>query len=398
MMKVAVVIDNGPEQGGGFYQSLSVIKALRSVSDHEFVFISTKKSAWQKLDSLGITTVNLGKRSWSDLIEYLFCKSTVLSLLARLSHRKSYLDRFFSRIGVDVVYFLSLNFRARFLRDTNYIISLWDLCHRMNPEFPEVRAHGTYEWREENYSVILGKAFRIIASSDVDKYYAELYYGINAERIVVLPFTVSSGANHHESVDYGISSSVPFTRTPYVLYPAQFWAHKNHAYIVEAFRILRNRNVDIRCVFVGRDKGTKTYVKALVEEYGLDDTVILGGFLRDEEIVLLYRNADALVMTTYFGPTNLPPLEAFYYGIPVIHGDSSWARKEYGDSCMYVDLSNPDSLANAISALNRNRKEIDKIVKKGKEKLMAFCEEDYARGVKRILDEYKIIQCTWKKT
>ena len=43
-------------------------------------------------------------------------------------------------------------------------------------------------------------------------------------------------------------------------------------------------------------------------------------FLPDEEISYLYKNCLAVVMPTYFGPTNIPPLEAFKLGIPTIYG------------------------------------------------------------------------------
>ena len=49
---------------------------------------------------------------------------------------------------------------------------------------------------------------------------------------------------------------------------------------------------------------------------------------------LLYTEALALVMPTYFGPTNLPPLEAFQTGTPVLYSDLPGMREQVGDAAI----------------------------------------------------------------
>ena len=51
-------------------------------------------------------------------------------------------------------------------------------------------------------------------------------------------------------------------------------------------------------------------------------------------------------MPSYFGPTNLPPLEAWAVGTPVIYPEAFKAQA--GDAAILFDYDDPRSLADAI--------------------------------------------------
>jgi glycosyltransferase involved in cell wall biosynthesis len=54
-------------------------------------------------------------------------------------------------------------------------------------------------------------------------------------------------------------------------------------------------------------------------------------------------------MPSYFGPTNLPPLEAWAVGTPVIYPEAFKAQA--GDAAILFDYDDPRSLADAIVGL-----------------------------------------------
>ena len=60
-------------------------------------------------------------------------------------------------------------------------------------------------------------------------------------------------------------------------------------------------------------------------------------------------------MPTFFGPTNIPPLEAFKLGTPVIYSDLEGLRDEIGNAALKIDLNDPYSLANGILNLLENK-------------------------------------------
>jgi glycosyltransferase involved in cell wall biosynthesis len=141
---------------------------------------------------------------------------------------------------------------------------------------------------------------------------------------------------------------------PYVFYPAQFWAHKNHRYIVAALNEMRKRyGWCPQAVFCGGDRGTLQATLEYAQTLGVRDKIIYCGFVPSADIPYLYTGALALVMPTYFGPTNIPPVEAASLGVPVCYSDLPSFREQMADRASYVDLTRPGSLADTLETLRR---------------------------------------------
>ena len=110
----------------------------------------------------------------------------------------------------------------------------------------------------------------------------------------------------------------------YLFYPAQFWPHKNHAQIVQALGLLKDqRGMKIPMVFCGSYTGeirqrTFDEVQTLSSKLGVEKEIYHLGYVPDEDMSALYAGAVALVMPTFFGPTNIPVLEAWTFGCPVL--------------------------------------------------------------------------------
>jgi glycosyltransferase involved in cell wall biosynthesis len=77
----------------------------------------------------------------------------------------------------------------------------------------------------------------------------------------------------------------------------------------------------------------------------------------------------ALVMPTYFGPTNLPPLEAWTVGRPLIYPRHLAAQ--VGDAAGLFDVDDARSLATAIARLD-DSEQVDRLVANGRAALTAW--------------------------
>jgi glycosyltransferase involved in cell wall biosynthesis len=133
----------------------------------------------------------------------------------------------------------------------------------------------------------------------------------------------------------------------YYYYPAQFWAHKNHVRILQALIILRDVHSYMpQVVFSGKDFGNLEYIKQFIKANNLDSQVKIIGFVPSEDMRDLYKNATAIVMPTYFGQTNLPPLEAWTLGIPLIY--STQLAEQACDAALLIDPDNSTELSDAM--------------------------------------------------
>jgi glycosyltransferase involved in cell wall biosynthesis len=136
--------------------------------------------------------------------------------------------------------------------------------------------------------------------------------------------------------------------------------------------LLRDSGIDTTLVLCGSDRGARGPVEASIAQYGLVNRVHILGFVPSSELGALYRRASALVMASYFGPTNLPPLEAWAAGTPVIYPEAF--KAQVADAAILFDYDSPKSLAEAIVKA-RSPEEHTRLIAAGKERLRYFSDQ-----------------------
>jgi glycosyltransferase involved in cell wall biosynthesis len=140
----------------------------------------------------------------------------------------------------------------------------------------------------------------------------------------------------------------------FIFYPAQFWEHKNHIAIIKSLKILKDKGLLIHCVFVGSKKNAYEFVYSKIDEYELNPQFIFLDYVSNEELVFLYKKAKALVMPTFLGPTNIPQLEAFALGCPVITSNIYGIPEQVGNAALLINPNDEISLSNAIFSIYSN--------------------------------------------
>lgn len=391
-MKVAFYFDGEISVGGGFQQQLSSILELKNSNNYSVLAIVKTESNLKLLSKCGVETV-LRKPNIVDRIISLVSRIECLYTLIQKWQICTKFEKHLISEGVDIVYFLSPSFFARNLLKLNYISTVWDLCHRDLPEFSEVRDFREFEYREALYSQILPKAVAVIVDSEIGKSNVVRRYGVDAERVFPISFTPSINAITSSDVDvrrkYGLNG-------PYIYYPAQFWSHKNHAYIIDGLCELKRRGHIVQAVFSGSNRGNLGYVLSLARSLGIEGQISYIGFAPNDEIYPLYKNSLALVMPSYFGPTNIPPLEAFHIGVPVIYSDLTGAREQLQNAALYCDLSAPSSLADHLETLMFNTDVRESLIGLGKERLNDLNSKSPAVVLERILSSFRMKMRCWK--
>ena len=226
----------------------------------------------------------------------------------------------------------------------------WDAAHKSSYAFPEFI--DDYYGRDEWFRVYIQKGLAVIVESEASKEEFHQYYAISKNKIEVVPLFPGGVVDMDISnqMQTGILSKFELADHDYYFYPAQFWAHKNHYNLILAFRrvIEITGRTNLKLILTGSDKGNKDYVKQVIKENNLDDHVRILGFVSNDEMFTLYKNATALVMPTFLGPTNIPVLEAAGLGTPVICSDLSGHRESCGEGAVYVDPVNQEEWAVAM--------------------------------------------------
>ena len=226
-------------------------------------------------------------------------------------------DKLFLDNKLDLIYFLTQDYVSF---NYPYIITHWDLGHKSMFAFPEVALNGNFEFRDNYHRSVLQKAFAIFAESTAGKDELVYYERINPERIFLMPMFAGgvvsiSITKTEESL---ILEKYGLKKGKFYFYPAQFWSHKNHINLLIAFKKVLQQFPDLILVLTGSDKGNLEYVLRKAKEFNIEASIVFAGFVDLSSLYTFYKNAIALVMPTFLGPTNMPLLEAYELGCKVI--------------------------------------------------------------------------------
>ncbi len=396
-MKIGVIFHGEILAGGCFQQTLNAIRLLsEEKSDDEYIFYSpsTPNAQHVKDDGIITNTLNFGR------------KERFIHKLRKIGKLNRFLDKFrlcqpidsyFEKDGIDLIYFAGPSPICLFLERINYVFTVWDLCHRDHVEFPEVRQSFEFEARENLFHMALTKAVAVIAESPLGKENLVRRYRLDEHRVHWVALSPAQREPNQDNHDFDPlkAAGIPLNSS-YIFYPAQFWAHKNHRLIIEALAYLRkSKKIDVYAVFCGSDCGNLPIILEMAKQRGVSDLVKYMGFVPDENMNSYYRKSLALVMPSYFGPTNMPPLEAFALGVPVVVSDLPGLRDQVGDAGLLVSPDNFQDLGAIILRLLEDPKLKDELSTRGTLRLKEFSNQKRISKLFEIFNTYKIKRQTW---
>lgn len=298
------------------------------------------------------------------------------------------------RYSVDFLWYLSNRYFPKYM-DVPFMAIVWDLQHRLQPFFPEVSSDGIWRSREKSYAEFLRRATYVIVGTEAGRGELHQFYQVADARILKLPHPTPSDALAHERASAPEVLTRHEIRPGYLFYPAQFWPHKNHITVLEALRILHDEGRPLDVVFTGTDMGNESWVRSRVEQLRLGRHVHFLGFVARAELLSLYEHASALIYASHFGPENLPPLEAFAVGCPVVAARVPGSEEQLGEAAILFDPSRERELADAVKRLMGSPELVADLRDAGSKRAREFTFDDFAHQGLRAIDRFGRIRRNW---
>jgi glycosyltransferase involved in cell wall biosynthesis len=259
-------------------------------------------------------------------------------------------DGTIERADIDVVDF---TLQHAFLTAVPSIYHPQDLQHLHYPEFfspAAIRA------RERLYRTYCKQANIVVALSTWCKNDLVTNYQLPLEKVVVVPvppiLTYYPQPSLKDVVSLRHEFSLP---TDFILFPAQIFRHKNHARLLEALALLRDRyRLIVPLVCCGGL--TDDYATILVQtaRLGLRSQVFFLGFVEPLKLVCLYRMAKCLVFPSLFEGWGIPIVEAMEARLPVACSRVTSIPDLVGDTALLFDPTNIEDMAHSIARLWSN--------------------------------------------
>ncbi|HEX9605742.1 MAG TPA: glycosyltransferase family 1 protein [Gemmatimonadaceae bacterium] len=419
-MRIGIYARVRSEQGGVFRYTVTFLEMLRALDlEDEVVLLHRRKAdlpmsdliggAWSEarlpsglmdvLQDVGVALVGeqLARRVWYYATRL---RSGSVLLAPNGDPRFDGIGaRWYRDRALDLVIYPVYSVKA-FETRVPSAVTVHDLNHRLYTEFPEIRALGEFERREYYFRNACRSALTLFVESETGKedlldYYADT--GVDGDRIVVLPMLPASSVNPRVSASerarvsdrYGLSED-------YLFYPAQFWPHKNHLRLVEALYHLKyGAGLTPTLVLGGSYSGAlrrRTFAAAMraARRLGVDRQVRHLGFIPDQDMSALYSAAACLVMPTFFGPTNIPVLEAFAMGCPVVTSDIRGIREQTDGAAVLVNPRDSEGIADGLRRVLTSTDLRTGLIRRGWEVLAKYTPQDYRRILKGALEDTKV--------
>jgi glycosyltransferase involved in cell wall biosynthesis len=158
---------------------------------------------------------------------------------------------------------------------------------------------------------------------------------------------------------------------PYIIYIGNVYPHKNPERLVLAFKKLQKLGNDLSLVFVGGEDYFFKRLKRFVSENKVKN-IVFAGFVPDDKLDILIRNARAYVRPSLYEGFELPPLEAMSKGVPVLSSDHECALEILGDSALYFDGKNIDAISSSVLKISTDEELRQQLIAKGYEQIKKY--------------------------
>ena len=217
----------------------------------------------------------------------------------------------------------------------------------------------------------LSKAFELPASKISVTYEAadEIFNAVGEQE-------VSEGKVNQVLSRYGVHK-------PFVIYVGAAFPYKNLDRLLSALLLLPK---EIKLVYAS---SRSTFVERLIDkarEIGISDRLVAAGFVPNEDLAILYKQAECLVFPSLSEGFGLPGLEAMAAGCPVVCSDIPVFKEVYGEAAVYFGPKEARDMANKLELIIKNEKLKIKLREKGFEQAKKY---SWRRMAEETLDVYR---------
>ena len=223
------------------------------------------------------------------------------------------------------------------------------------------------------------------SKSEIIKYYPKykdkikvIYCGVNLEKFHPI--------NDSERINT-VKKNLEITGD-YFLYLGTIEPRKNLERLIEAYRILLDKDINVPSLVMAGGKGwLNSGIYQKVTELHLEDKVKFTKYIPDEDMCPLINGATAFVFPSIYEGFGMPPLEAMACGVPVISSGAASLPEVVGDCAVIVDAYSPQSICDGMYKIYSDEKLRADLKKRGPERAARFTWEQSASALHDIYKE-----------
>jgi glycosyltransferase involved in cell wall biosynthesis len=193
------------------------------------------------------------------------------------------------------------------------------------------------------------------------------------------------------AANYQFLSKNQLEKGGFFLHIGTFDKRKNLPLLVKAYaEFLEKSNSQKKLVLAGgpgqsRQMNDMPVVKDLVSELGLQEKVILPGYISDGEIKALYEGAFAYVFPSENEGFGIPILESMGFGVPVIHSDQPALLEVSGGAGLAFQTGNLTDLMEKMILLEGENELRSQLIQAGNGRSKDFSAQKFIEAFHQII-------------
>ena len=223
------------------------------------------------------------------------------------------------------------------------VLTIHDIYLFLDPR-DEISPKEYREKKRKQLEESIRLADRFISVSQITKNDFCEFFNVSEERVDVVHLAANDILDKPK--DDSILEKFP---EKFIFFIGNLSERKNCLRILEAYARSSARD-EYHFVMVGSTAPNYPILEK-IKELGIEDKVILPGFLSDPEIKSLYENARALIFPTLYEGFGIPILESMLMGTPVLTSNIGSAPEVGGEHALYVNPLSVDEIKQGIEEI-----------------------------------------------
>jgi glycosyltransferase involved in cell wall biosynthesis len=251
-----------------------------------------------------------------------------------------------------------------------------DLQHKTYPQFFHPN---DVEVRNKIFDDACVNASQITAVSEYTRNVAMFHSKLKKDRIRTNYLRMSQRVVAHEASLDDINRILDFLgliKNKFLLYPANFWAHKNHEMLITAYVIARETGlpIDIKLVCTGHPTPRMDHLINLVKSLGLEEFIVFPGYVSTDELGVLMTSCAGVIFPSLYEGFGLPVIEAMANNIPVACSNLTALPEIVGSAAITFNPNIPAQISNAMIEIVCNQDKVKSLKLLGRERAQLFAD------------------------
>lgn len=354
------------KQGGAdifFFNVLNSISNLNQDKSYE-IYIFTGKEGSCRYIFPNINTITVPIRIKNKLFRILFEQTVFL--------------RYIKKYQINV---LVSNYVSPIFSSTKKITVIHDLIYMRYPQF--LNKFKLYYW-SLFIPFSLFRSEKIITVSKASMLDIHRFFPKTAAKVEI----ITEGVNIELLQDNKNEKSTieQILQYKFILSAATFMPNKNIPNLVKAFKLVRDRFPEVKLVLTGKNSYALESIKELIYNNDLKDSVILTGFISNDDLIKLYKQCELYVMPSFFEGFGLSILEAQLFEAPVVCSNMSSLPEVAGIGANYFDPYNVNSISDAIINVLESHSIREKLKKEGLKNIKRYSWDTSAKKLIALIE------------